>query len=107
MNKESLQNWINQVKLSTVPSIVPEMEVINIKSKKIVVVEVKEYPFKPVSYKNKYLVRRANSNHVMSLDEIANEHLKTINASWDYQLDTRHGFDDISMEKVVRLIENI
>jgi len=40
----------------------------------------------------------------MSLDEIANEHLKSINSSWDYQLDTRHDFGDISMEKVLGLI---
>jgi ATP-dependent DNA helicase RecG len=50
------------------------MELMNIEGKTIVIIEVKEYPIKPVSYKNRYLVRRANSNHVMSLNEIANEH---------------------------------
>jgi ATP-dependent DNA helicase RecG len=43
-------------------------------------------------------------SRLMSLDEIANEHLKSINSSWDYQLDTRHDFGDISMEKVLGLI---
>jgi ATP-dependent DNA helicase RecG len=43
----------------------------------------------------------------MSLDEIATEHLRTINGSWDYHIDTRHGFDDISMDKIAVLIDKI
>ena len=43
----------------------------------------------------------------MSLDEIANEHLKTINASWDYYIDTRHDFSDISIEKAIKLKDKI
>ena len=43
----------------------------------------------------------------MNLDEIANEHLKTINASWDYYIDTRHDFNDISIEKAIKLKEKI
>lgn len=48
-----------------------------------------------------------NSNHVMSLDEISNEHLKTINSSWDYYVDDRHDFSDISQENISNLIEKI
>ena len=107
LSKESLQNWINQIKQNTSPSIIPDMEIIEIDGKAVIVIEIKEYPIKPMSYKNRYFVRRANSNHIMSLDEIANEHLKTINASWDYQIDERHNFKDISMDKAVKLIENI
>ena len=43
----------------------------------------------------------------MTLDEIANEHLKSINSSWDYHIDTRHDYADISMEKVLGLIQKI
>ncbi len=52
------------------------------KGRTIVVVDVKEYPVKPISYKNRYFLRRANSNHVRSMEEIANEYLKTKNSSW-------------------------
>ena len=47
------------------------------------VIDVKEYPIKPIAYKNRYYKRIENSNHLMNLDEIANMHLQTINASDD------------------------
>lgn len=43
----------------------------------------------------------------MSLDEISNEHLKTINSSWDYHIDDRHDFSDISQENISNFIERI
>ena len=43
----------------------------------------------------------------MTLDEIANEHLRTINSSWDYHVDSRHDFSDVSMDKVLRLLNRI
>ena len=43
----------------------------------------------------------------MSLTEIANEHLKTINESWDCQINTRHDFNDISIDKAIKLINKI
>jgi len=33
----------------------------------------------------------------MSIDEIANEHLKTLNASWDYYTDPNHDLTHISL----------
>ena len=105
--KESLVNWINQIKQNTSPSIIPNIEIVEVDKKNVVVIEVKEYPIKPVSYKHKYLLRRKNSNHVMSMEEIANEYLKTKNSSWDYYIDTFKGFSDISLEKVENFIYKI
>ena len=107
LKQESLQNWINQVKQNTSPSVIPNMDVVELKGKNIVVIDVKEYPIKPVSYKNRYLMRRQNSNHVMSMEEIANEYLKTKNSSWDYYVDDRQSFNDISLEKVEQFIAKI
>ena len=42
----------------------------------------------------------------MDLSEIANEHLKTINLSWDFARDPNHDITDISLEKVNQFIEN-
>ena len=78
-NQESLQNGINQIKQNTAPALIPDISVEEIDGKKIVIIEVKEYPIKPVSFKNRYFVRKVNANHLMQLDEIANEHLKSIN----------------------------
>ena len=107
LKQESLQSWINQVKQNTSPSVIPDMDVTEVDGKQIVIIDVKEYPIKPVSYKNRYLLRRQNSNHVMSMEEIANEYLKTKNSSWDYYVDERQSFNDISLNKVEQFIKKI
>ena len=107
LSKESLQSWINQIKQNTSPSVIPNMEIIEVNNLNVVVIEVKEYPIKPISFKNRYLLRRKNSNHVMSMEEIANEYLKTKNSSWDYYIDASQSFNDISLEKVEHFIKKI
>ena len=104
---ESLQNWINQIKLSTIPSVIPDITLETISEKNIVIIDVKEYPIKPISYKNRYFVRKANSNHLLGMEEIANEYLKTKNSSWDYYIDETQSFNDISFEKINTFIERI
>lgn len=43
----------------------------------------------------------------MSAEEIANEHLKTINSSWDFYIDSNHSLSDISLDKISRFIHGI
>ena len=107
VNNESLQNWVNEVKNKTSPSIVPDAEIIEINNKQIVVLIMPEYPIKPVSTKGKYLKRIANSNHVLSTSEVVNMHLNTFNTSWDYHTNNHFKTDDISFEKVQLAIEII
>jgi len=107
LSAETLKNWINEIKQNTQPQVIPEIYDIEIDNKKIVVIEVSEYPVKPVNFKNKYYKRVANSNHLMSVDEIANEYIKTINGSWDFYPDGMHGIESISMGKVKKFIQRI
>ena len=107
IKKETLKNWINQIKLNTQPTILVDIEEIEIENKKIAIIDIKEYPMKPISYKNRYYKRIKNSNHLMSLDEIANMHLQSINASWDYYIDERHNFSDISQENIDYFIKKV
>lgn len=100
LKKETLQDWINQIKTNTSPSVMPDIWEQDLDGKTIIIINVKKYPIKPISYKNRYFLRRANSNHVMSMEEIANEYLKTKNSSWDYYIDSDKNFNDISLEKV-------
>ena len=104
---ETLKDWTNQIKSNTQPSLIPDIEEVKIDNKVIAVLSVQEQPVKPAAFKNRYFKRVKNSNHQLSLDEIANEHLKMISSSWDYQIDNRHNFDDISMDKVIALIDRI
>jgi len=107
LKKETLQDWVNQIKLNTQPSILVDIESIEINDKSIVIIDVKEYPLKPIAFKNRYYKRMKNSNHLMNLDEIANMHLQTINSSWDYYIDDRHDFDDISQENIDYFLEKV
>lgn len=107
INSETIQNWLNEIKNKTSPSLIPYVESSNFMGKVIVVFTIQEYPIKPVATRGKYFKRIANSNHVMSLDEIANEHLRTINSSWDYYTDPGHSIETISIEKVQRFIQKV
>ncbi len=100
LTEETIQKWLNEIKQNTTPQIIPDIEVLKITSITIVIIDVKEYPVKPVNYKSKYFKRHQNSNHLMSLDEISNMHLQTINSSWDYYPDTINSINDIDIEKV-------
>ena len=102
---ETIQKWINEIKQNTSPQVIPYVDVFNIDNKNIVALNVIEYPIKPVSYKDKFYKRVLNSNHKMSLTEVTNEHLRTINGSWDYFPDPNHTLEHISLQKVEKYIK--
>lgn len=105
LGKETLQNWTNQIKLYTSPSISPDLSELIVKNKTIVIFKIIEYPIKPISCKGKYFKRIQNSNHQMSIHEISDLHLKTHHSSWDHYNDTQHTLENISLDKVNRFIE--
>jgi len=110
ITQESIQQWINQIKSSTSPSIIPDAESFTHDGKTVVNLSIISYPIKPISLKGKYYKRIHNSNHLMDLNEIANVHLKTINLSWDFAQDPSHDINDISLDKVngfIRLANTI
>ncbi|MDR3287229.1 MAG: ATP-binding protein [Prevotellaceae bacterium] len=81
LGKETLIQWINEIKGKTEPSIVPDYEVQIFDSKEIVILSVKEFPIKPVSVKGKYFKRVGNSNHLLTLNEMMNMYVQTFNSS--------------------------
>lgn len=97
---ETIQSWINQCKQSTSPSVIPDVDLVEIDGKTVAVVSVGEYPVKPVSCKGRYFKRVGNANHQMSATEISDAHIKLINSSWDYYPDPEHTIDSISESKV-------
>jgi ATP-dependent DNA helicase RecG len=82
VGKESIQNWINEVKTKTSPQIIPDAEPIEYKGQEVIEFSVQEYPIKPVAYRGKYFKRVKNSNHLLSVTEVVNLHLQSINSSW-------------------------
>ena len=107
IGKETIQTLINEIKNKTSPQIVPDAEVLTFKDKSVLALFIPEYPIKPVSMKGKYIKRAGNSNHLLSIDEISNEYLKTINSSWDFYIDPNHSEADLSEEKITQFVNII
>ena len=107
INSESVQNWLNEIKMKTSPSVIPDTDIIEIENKFVIMFSVQEYPIKPISTKGKYFKRFANSNHLLNITEVVNMHLQSFNTSWDYHINNQFKIEDISFEKVQSAIDNI
>ena len=83
LGDETLREWSNRISQATEPTVIPELEAISINKKLIVIIKIKEYPFKPVSFRGRSFKRIANSNRQMSPQEIAQMHLQSTGNSWD------------------------
>jgi len=83
VNGEILKEWVNTIKQATQPQIYPEIIPMLVDGKTVVAVKVQEYPIKPVSCKGKYFKHVGASNHQVSIDEIVEMQLYSLNSSFD------------------------
>ena len=107
IGNETVVNWVNEIKTKTQPALVPNVSVEEIQGAPVVRLSVPEYPVKPVAVRGRYYKRVGNSNHQMSLVEIANLHLQSINLSWDFYTDPQHSIETLSLDKVNRFIQQL
>jgi len=80
---ETLQRYQNEIKVATYPQLFPKIWSEKRDGKSIIILEVSEYPVKPVSYKNRYYKRQHNSNHLLSLEEIVDFQQQSLSLSFD------------------------
>ena len=104
---ETVQNWINEIKSKTNSQIIPDVATEVIDNKQIVLLYVQEHPIKPIAIRGRYYKRVGNSNHLLSVNEVSNMHLQTVNSSWDYYPRPNKTINDISLEKVEKVIKII
>ncbi|MCU0609307.1 MAG: putative DNA binding domain-containing protein, partial [Chitinispirillaceae bacterium] len=104
IGKETLKDWQNNIKTATAPSLLPDITEFNIEGKTVVVISAQEMPVKPVACRGRYFRRSLNANNQLSIAEMMDLHLRSLNTSWDFQPDSRHVIDDISLEKVSQYI---
>ena len=104
---ESLQNWANEIKQNTSPSIIPSIESFSYQNKTVVYIRVDEFPVKPVAFRDRYYKRVANSNHRMTLTEMANMHLQSLQLSWDAYPDEGASLQQLSSDKVDAFFERV
>lgn len=107
LGKETVQKWLNEIKVKTQPALIPEVDILDEQDRQVVVFSMPTYPIKPVSYKGKYYKRVSNANHPMSVGEVAQMHLRTVNSSWDYFWRDRVTTDDISLDKVQHVLDMV
>ena len=78
LGKETLNEWMGQVKQATTPSLIPDIFSHIIDGKTIVQIRVDEFPVKPVNTKGRYYKRIASSNHALALKEISDLYLQSL-----------------------------
>ena len=75
---ETFQKWINEIKVKTQPSIIPDVEFIDYNGNKTVALIIQEFPLKPISFKGRYYKRVKNSNHQLTALEIADLSMQSL-----------------------------
>lgn len=105
IGRKTLKDWANRISQSTEPSIIPEVELVEIEGKSVVIIQIKEFPIKPISVKGRYFRRVGNSNRIMPMQEIAEMHIHSAGMSWDKLPARDASVGDIDLEMVKRYIK--
>jgi len=107
LGKETLNKWLGQVKSSTSPSIIPDIETFDIDGRTVVVIHVSEYPVKPISTRGKYFKRIASSNHQLSLNEITDLYMQSLQLSRDAYEAPWEDLNSLSVSKIEEFIDQV
>ena len=107
IGKESIQNWVNEIKTKTQPAIIPNVEIVEYQGIEIVEFSVQEFPVKPVACRGRYFKRVKNSNHQLSPIEISDMNLQTLQVSWDSYPAQNASIEDIDWGKVRKFVNKV
>jgi ATP-dependent DNA helicase RecG len=107
LGKESLNEWLVQIKAATSPSIIPEIEAYSFNGKTMVVISVAEFPVKPVSSKGRYYKRVSNTNQALNASEISDLYMQSLQLSWDSYPAHNAQLQDLSMDKVEQFVKQV
>jgi len=105
--KETFQKWINEIKIKTQPSIIPDIELIDYNGNKTIAIVIHEFPLKPISYKGRFYKRVKNSNHQLTALEIADLSMQSLQLSWDSYPAQNMKIDDIEKGEMLNNNEKI
>ncbi len=100
VGKETLRNFSNQIVQATELRIILEIEAVEIAGKSVVLIHIAESRIKPVSTKGVCYKRVGNSNRVMSPQEIAGMHLRTVEQTWDQLALVKNRNAEIDADKI-------
>ncbi len=83
VGKATLREMTSRISACTEPRVVPDIRVETTQGRSVVVIQVPEYPIKPVSVRGRCYRRVGDSNRQMPPAEIAQMHMACTGASWD------------------------
>src|SRR3989304_6193317 len=101
-DKEAIETLV-----ATEPSIIPDIELVTLDNKQVVAIHVGEFPVKPVACRDRYFKRVANSNHRLSLPEIANLHLQSLQLSRDSYVDMSSTLTDLDRGEIRMFLKRV
>jgi len=107
LGKETLNEWLGQVKSSTSPTIIPDIEAFDIDDRTVVAIRISEYPIKPINTRGKYFKRIASSSHKLSLNEITDLYMQSLQLSWDAYEAPREDLNSLSVSKIEQFIDQV
>jgi ATP-dependent DNA helicase RecG len=108
LGSETEQKYLNDIKTSTYPQLLPHSDIHEVDGKTILVLEINEYPVKPVAYKNRYYKRVKNSNHMLTLEEIVDLRQQSLDISFDAHVvdESLSELDTSLMEKFIEKVNS-
>jgi ATP-dependent DNA helicase RecG len=107
IKEETIQQWINEIKTKTEPSLIPEIDVYTVKNINVVIIAISEYPIKPVAVKGRYYIRKQNSNHQLDLIEINDLFINSLQTSWDSLPYKDSSINNLDIGKVQNFIDKV
>jgi len=102
ITEETVQKWINEIKQNTEPAVMPDVDIFNTDNKTVVIFKIKEFPIKPIACKGRFYIRKQNSNHQLSAQEISEAYMHSMQYSWDSYL-----FGEVTLKDIdTKLVNN-
>ncbi len=102
--KNALKSWANQISQVT-GGLHPSIEVVAVKGKNVVAMQVDEVRIKPVMCYGRAFIRSGSTTRQMTLEEITRCVLTNAGVTWDALPEVRANLSDIAITKVKAFME--
>jgi ATP-dependent DNA helicase RecG len=104
-SKETEKDWANRISHVSEPTLIPDVQTIEIEKKMVVILSIKEFPQKPVSIHGRFYRRVGASNRVMTPSEISEMHMYSMGMTWDATVHPHDNLEDIELQKVKEYVK--
>lgn len=102
VGKSTLREITDRIAACTEPRVVPDIQVVTLRRRAIIVIQVPEYPIKPVAVRGRCYRRIGDSNRLLSPAAIAEMHMASTGTSWDARPLPDKTIKDIDVSRVRR-----